>query len=45
MSFKSASASAGKKVKDRITTCNMTRTINTKPLVVGKSKSLDVSKE
>jgi hypothetical protein len=42
MIFKNASASAGKKVKDRITvllTCNMTGIIKIKPLVIGKSKS------
>jgi hypothetical protein len=42
MIFKNASASAGKKVKDRITvllTCNMMGTIKTKPLVIGKRRS------
>jgi hypothetical protein len=41
MIFKNASASAGKKVKDRITvllTCNMLGTIKMMPLVIGKSK-------
>ena len=42
MVLKNSSASAGKKLKDRITvllTCNMTGTIKLKPLVIGKSKS------
>jgi hypothetical protein len=42
MIFKNPSASARKKVKDRITvllTCNMVGTIKTKQSVIGKSKS------